>query len=165
MTISFSICCNKIKEVYINIFLYNEVPEQIIINNRLFNKISFANRSVMQMLNKIRDVDSKEILNILNSINNQGLTDIDIRTYSYKRGDIELAFCDLSSAERLFLIAFAADRSKTEIYVDGEVQSLTMKTLRLFMDLFKYSKYVNIACNSINYKRLYENVKAGVYIW
>lgn len=148
-----------------NIVLYNEVPEQIIINNRLFNKISFANRSVMQMLNKIRDVDSKEILDMLNSINNQGLTDIDIRTYSYKRGDIELAFCDLSSAERLFLIAFAADRSKTEIYVDGEVQSLTMKTLRLFMDLFKDSKYVNIACNSINYKRLYENVKAGVYIW
>lgn len=148
-----------------NIFLYNEVPEQIIINDRLFNKISFANRSVMQMLNKIRDVDSKEILDMLNSINNQGLTDIDIRTYSYKRGDIELAFCDLSSAERLFLIAFDADRSQTEICVDGEVQSLTMKTLRLFMDLFKDSKYVNIDCNSVNYKGIYESMKACVKIW
>ena len=148
-----------------NIVLYNEVPEQIIINNRLFNKISFANDCIMHILDKIRDIDSKEILNMWNSINNQGLTDIDIKTYSYKRGDRKLTFSNLSNAERLFLIAFAADRSQTEIYVDGEVQSLTMKTLRLFMNLFGNSKYVNIACNSINYKRLYENVKAGVYIW
>lgn len=148
-----------------NIVLYNEVPEQIIINNRLFNKISFANDCIMHILDKIRDTDSKEILNMLNSINNQGLTDIDIKTYSYMRGDRKLTFSNLSNAERLFLIAFAADHSQTEIYVDGEVQSLTMKTLRLFMNFFGNSKYVNIACNSINYKRLYENVKAGVYIW
>lgn len=123
-----------------------ELSNYIITNRRLIKSIDFSTTLVGNLLDGICDVNKAEILNILNSINNQNIQDIDINKYRYMHRNNKLSFHKLSMAERLFLLAFAADFTHTEVYFMNEVESLTRKTLKLFIKLFGHSKYVNIAC-------------------
>ena len=141
-----------------NIILDKDIPDKALIECRVLTGISFGDRTVLKLMDSIKEVDERVILKLLNSINNQNIQSIDVRTYSYVHRNEKLVFSDLAKSEKLFLAAFATNYSKIEIYFCNELQSLTQRTLRLFLRTFKSSKYVNIYCTSPNYKTMYEYI-------
>ena len=123
------------------------IPSNIILQRCYFEYINFAETKVAFMLKNLSRADKKYVLDVLNSINNQDIQDIDFNTFTYVHRDTELGFNSMAKSERLFLVALAADFSKTEWYFNNEIDSLTRKTLKLFLRTFNKSDYVNIAYN------------------
>lgn len=108
-------------------------------------RINLLDMKLGDMLDKAADFD-QDIQKGLNEINNQGIHDLNIKARIYKRKDVTLGFRDMSSGERLFMAAYAADISKTSIIVQGEVGQLTNRNLVRFMSKFGKSDFVNVAC-------------------
>lgn len=125
--------------------LIDNIPQDIIMNNRFIRWINFANKTVVRLIDSLRDCPKEKILNVLNSINKQNIQDISIERRVYTHRGKEISFEEMANSEKLFLLAFAADYSKTKIYFCNEIESLTETVLKIFIDTFRYSQYVNIA--------------------
>lgn len=117
-----------------------------LISDHLIRSINIRDNSVGRLLDAASEnYDKEELLGVLNSINNQGISDIDMNSYSYWHRGEKLKFSDFSTAEKVFLVAYAACRTKTRVYLCKDIRQLTRTTMRTFFKLFKGSSYVNIA--------------------
>lgn len=96
----------------------------------------------------LTEEDEPEVLRLLNSIANQGIESINFYRYCYTIDGKLLHFSSLSTSELLFLLAYAADKSKKEIYFCDGINQLTSTTLRKFIGYFYSSPYVNILYTS-----------------
>ena len=96
--------------------LIDTIPQDIIMNNRFIREINFANKTVVRLIDSLRDCPKEKILNALNSINKQNIQDISIERRVYTHRDKEISFEEMANSEKLFLLAFAADYSETKIY-------------------------------------------------
>lgn len=125
-----------------NVFELKKDVEEL--NNYVYlPSIDMSNHQVGKMLDSVAQYNVR-IQDTLNLINNQGIHNLDIVRRSYQIKDKQLYFSDLASSERLFLVAEAADISKTATIFIGEVGELTDKTLTKFFVRFSRSEYVNI---------------------
>lgn len=125
---------------------YTSVPLDIVQAGAYIKRIDFSNMHIAKILRSLTAENNTELLKVLNSINNQNIQSIDVKTYSYVHRNNELSFTELSNAEKLFLVAYGAVKTKNVVYFRDEVESLTDETLYKFIRMFKRSKYVNIAC-------------------
>ena len=125
---------------------YTSVPLDIIKKGAYIKRIDFSDMYIAKILRSLTEENNAELLKVLNNINNQNIQDIDVKTYSYVHRNNELSFTELSNAEKLFLVAYGAVKTKNVVYFRDEVESLTDATLYKFIRMFKRSKYVNIAC-------------------
>lgn len=55
-----------------------------------------------------KSVPKNYLVERLNAVNKQGITDIDLNTRTYKKGSITLPIYKLSTGERVFLVAAIA---------------------------------------------------------
>lgn len=102
------------------------------------------------LIDKLDSSDTANILELLNSINNQGITSIDINNYTYCVGGKKFRFSNLSTSELLFLLAYAADKAKEKVYFCSIILQLTRTTLKKFINRFHNSTYVNILYKDSN---------------
>lgn len=100
------------------------------------------------LLFELTEEDEKEVLRLLNSIANQGIERIDFDKNYYTIEGKKLHFSSLSTSELLFLLAYAADKTKTETYFCDDITQLTNTTLKKFIRYFYNSPYVNIVYTS-----------------
>lgn len=123
--------------------------------------INFSSQEVLDLIDKGSrcNLDSIDIENLLNTINDQNLHGLDLQTYSYYRNNAKLAFGKLARSERLFLLSYIADKTHTECYFEDDIRSLTAKTLVKYMLTFGRSKYVNLVVADSNVVGYYEHVK------
>lgn len=139
--------------------LSKDVPVEAYLDKRVLSPARATNPVVSKLLSKLKNTKVEELVDLVNSISNQGITVVDVEHMVYKWHDVEFDFTDLSTAECLFLIAKAADISKTHVYLQHEVLQLTMTTFRKFSSIFKNSKYITLVFDSelkLNfYKRIY----------
>ena len=133
-----------------------DIPKDISSSNQFFTSIEMLSDKTRDITDSLIGYDEQKILDVLNSINNQNIQSIDMYAGRYKHRDTVLSFNKLSTAEKVFLIALAADVGKKEIYIYKDIKSLTKTTLRLFIRLFNESKYVNIVYELPNHKYYYE---------
>lgn len=93
----------------------------------------------------------ESFIEIINSINNQGVEAIDCKTFRYVRKGVILGFDKMSRAERLFLVTYCAVVKKQPIYLQDDVRQLTDHTIELYFNFFKkidVRDYINIICNT-----------------
>lgn len=109
---------------------------------------SLLNKLEGTLLLGLTEEDEPEVLRLLNSIANQGIESINFYRYCYTIDGKLLHFSSLSTSELLFLLAYAADKSKKEIYFCDDITQLTSTTLRKFIGYFYSSPYVNILYTS-----------------
>lgn len=123
--------------------------------------INFTSQVVLDLIDKGArcNLNSADIENLLNTINDQNLNRLDLKTYSYYRNNDKLAFGKLARSERLFLLSYIADKTHTECYFEDDIRSLTAKTLAKYMITFGMSKYVNLVVADSNVVGYYEHVK------
>lgn len=128
-----------------------------------FRRIEFSTTEVLHLFTP--DFDKQELLELLNSVNNQGIEDINVSTYSYYRKGKWLGFADLCTAERVFLVSYFADLTKRHIYINGDISLLTRKTLCKFLRYFKDSEYITVVYNfeyeTALYEEIWEEVQNG----
>lgn len=130
------------------ILFYKDIPEDDLFENRLIRTINFEGKTVSTLLRFASEDDSKEIEHLLNKINNQGLTEFDVVKRSYVHNNTLLGLNDLSTSEKVFIVAYLADKYKFNIYLLNDITSLTETTINLFLHEFIDSDYVNIAVKS-----------------
>lgn len=109
---------------------------------------SLLNKLEGNLLFSLTEEDEPEVLRLLNSIANQGIESINFYRYCYTIDGKLLHFSSLSTSELLFLLAYAADKSKKEIYFCDDITQLTNTTLKKFIGYFHSSPYVNIVYTS-----------------
>lgn len=143
----------------------DKYPNNIIFNSGYINEISFANDKVVQILNKAENTDKNSLITILNTINNQGLQDIDIINMRYKTRNKWLGFSKLCKAERVFLLAYLADNLEIPLYLHTDITQLTNNTLRKFIRLFDKSKFINIVYNSSLSDAFYNAMRREALRW
>lgn len=97
------------------------------------------------LLLKLTEEDEPEVLRLLNSITNQKIERVDINRHCYTIDGVTLSFYQFSTSELLFLLAYAADKTKTEVYFYNDIPQLSGTTLKKFIRYFYDSPYVNIA--------------------
>lgn len=119
---------------------YNEVLSIATMKDICTHKINF-NDEIIDLLAKFENQDANELLTILNSINNQGIEEL-LLPAGYKiNGKLLSVYC-LSTAERVFLVAYLAIKSNVRIFLIYDLRSLERETLKLFIKTF-YRKDVN----------------------
>ena len=133
-----------------------DIPKDISSSNQFFTSIEMISDKTRDVTDSLIGYDEQKILDVLNSINNQNIQSIDMYAGRYKHRDTVLSFNKLSTAEKVFLLALAADIGKKEVYIYKDIKSLTKTTLRLFIRLFHDSEYVNIVYELPNHKYYYE---------
>ncbi len=111
-------------------------------------KIDFTLTRVKQLLTDVEGIDSNEVVSLLNEINDQNIQSMNLEKMEYIHRDQKLGFDKLSRAERVFLIAYIADKKKKNIYLHTDITQLTKKTLKLFFKKFYNSEYVNVVYDS-----------------
>lgn len=110
-----------------------------------FSRLSVYDTRFVELINMLDKSCEGEIVNVLNKINNQGVTSFNLVKGTYVMDDkIELGFSNLSSGEILFLAAFAADRCKVHVFVNHYVQQLTRLSCALFFNMFGKSDFVDL---------------------
>lgn len=86
----------------------------------------------------------KELVKILNMINNQGILEFNSEYQTYKNNKGVLPWSRLCTAERIFIVSYFANINKMNICITGAIKELSRDTLHLFFKLFGNSEYVDI---------------------
>lgn len=133
-----------------------DIPKDISSSNQFFTSIEMISDKTRDITDSLVGYNEQKILDVLNSINNQNIQSIDMYAGRYKHRDTVLSFNKLSSAEKVFLIALAADVGKKEVYIYRDIKSLTKTTMRQFIRLFHDSPYVNAVYELPNHRYYYE---------
>lgn len=76
------------------------------------NKLLFSFVQKLQL-----NIDTRDLVECLNSINNQEIEEIDLLRFTYRRKGKELSLFNLSSSERVFFISWLAVSCNKQIYV------------------------------------------------
>lgn len=125
-----------------------------------FKCINMPSRKILEMVSKISKDDCTDIVNMLNMINNQGIIEIDNKSMIYRVRDIKgesiLPFNSMSTSEALFFVSALADKTKTKIFVSNDIMQLTVKTLKMFVNLFRDSEYVTVIFDDVNIAHFYK---------
>lgn len=132
-----------------NILYTEDLTDEIIDKSYSFTEdIKLNNETVYMLAEQLSETDCKELCDMLNMINNQGIININNKSYTYivKDGDkeIRLGIASMSSSEALFLLCAIATKTKKHIIVSENARQLTHKTFKLFIRLFKDSPYITV---------------------
>jgi hypothetical protein len=130
------------------------VSEDMVRAHQIVDNISFKDNKVGELTDKLDRSDNEPLLEILNAINNQGIQKIDVETYSYYNRGVKLKFDSFSTAEKVFFVAYAADRLGEDIYLWHDVTQLTKSVFKTFVRLFHNSGHITI---------LYEHEKEKIF--
>ena len=95
-----------------------------------------------------KNLPSDELCNVLNSINNQGITEVDIAHRTYTVNGVTLSLTCLATSEILFLLTAIADRVRFPIVVYEFTNHLSYRVLRIYLDKYKRSDYITILTES-----------------
>ena len=139
-------------------FYIDNIPNIAYSKNQVILTIDFHDRDVISYIIKLQLEHRGEIIRNLNMINNQGITDITFGIGTYSIGDLKLAYTDLCTAERVFLMATAAEILKRPIYLCNDLTQLTETTFKKFFQLFYNSEHVNIVYTNENEPHMYERL-------
>lgn len=80
----------------------------------------------------------KDILKILNTINNQGISKIDFSKHEYVFGNKTLSFLQMGTAEQLFLISYYAVLNKKSLCVKYAYKNLREDVLSMYISWLKH---------------------------
>lgn len=94
------------------------------------------------------NLPSGELCDILNSINNQGITDVNIAHRTYTVNGVTLSLTCLATSEILFLLTAIADKVGFPIIVYKFTDQLSYRVLRIYLDRYKRSNYITILAES-----------------
>lgn len=89
----------------------------------IFNDMHNGNMKLEHFINVGKSVPKNYLVERLNAVNKQGITDIDLNTRTYKKGSITLPIYKLSTGERVFLVAAIATFLGVDIYTMVELWS------------------------------------------
>lgn len=116
----------------------------------IFNDMHNGNMKLEHFIDIGKDVPKIVLLKHLNAVNNQGITDIDLVTRTYKKGSVTLPIYKLSTGERIFLVASIATYLSTSVFYGRVMDQLSKPVIDRFLETFSDSNYVIIQ-DSVGY--------------
>ncbi len=147
---------------------YDDKLRQNVSNGyKYFENINISDINELRILDKFSLLNlDNELLKVLKTFNKQ-IINVNTKTSQYTidfYGEQKiLGLHRLSSGEKLFVICFAADKTKTPIIVQNELEQLDLKHIKMFFELWSNSYYINISVikthNIHTYNRLLEENK------
>lgn len=109
-----------------------------------FDVLSPLDSRFAEVVDVLTESDADELVGILNKIDNQGITSIDVMTYSYIiDGKIKLRYSDMATSEILFLFSYAVCVAKRHVYISNYLQQLRQNTAKMYFSIFGKSEYID----------------------
>ncbi|WP_432627148.1 hypothetical protein [Brotaphodocola sp.] len=84
-------------------------------------------------------INVKDLCDILNRINNQGITDVSLEMLFYIRYGKTLPITLMSTAEKMFLISYIAKVGKVDLAIYDYPEELSPRASKLFVEMFSES--------------------------
>ena len=84
-------------------------------------------------------INVKNLCDMLNRINNQGITDVSLEMLSYIRHGKTLPITLMSTAEKMFLISYIAKVGKIDFAICDYPEELSPRASKLFVEIFSES--------------------------
>lgn len=123
----------------------------------LLDRVDFYNGVITDMLIRIGASHSEELCRALNSINNQGITEVNAMAGWYKIKDEIVPLASLSSGERIFFVAAMADILHRKVGFGYCIRQLTKTTFKKFGKLFKDTTYVMVVGDDSIWRDMYHD--------
>lgn len=141
--------------------LMKDIPQEAYYEDRVLYPVRATNPVVSELFINLNKVKEEDLITLLNKINNQGITSIDTVHMVYTWKEKQLNFKDLSTAERVFLAAKAADIAGRKVYFTHELMQLTRTTFKKFVNEFKDSSFIVLAFDSEINLNFYKHLVGG----
>jgi hypothetical protein len=103
----------------------------------------------MEAIQKLSNSSLKELLDLLNSINGQGIKSINREVLTYDTDYCKnIDILDMCDAEKLFLFAFLAENGYFKLFLDESMIVLELTLFKRFLKTFK-GDGIYIVCDDI----------------
>lgn len=116
----------------------------------VFNDMHNGNMKLEHFIDIGKSVPKNYLIDCLNAVNNQGITDIDLVIRTYRKSSITLPIYKLSTGERVFLVASIASFLGIDIYYGRVMEQLSKPVVDRFLITFKDSDHI-IIHDSVGY--------------
>lgn len=116
----------------------------------IFNDMHNGNMKLEHFIDIGKSVPKNYLIDCLNAVNNQGITDIDLVIRTYRKSSITLPIYKLSTGERVFLVASIASFLGIDIYYGRVMEQLSKPVVDRFLITFKDSDHI-IIHDSVGY--------------
>lgn len=97
-----------------------------------------------------KDVESSRLCDVLNSINNQGITEVDIKHRTYTIHGEVLSLSCLSTSEQLFLLTALAAETGTPLVVYRYDRQLSTRVLKKYITMFRNTNNIILLLDNIS---------------
>lgn len=115
-----------------------------LVSDYYMQKVDINKTDVRNMISAINTLGlDNKVLEILKGLN-QNIECINTADYHYKSLGIELQLGDLSRAEKVFLVSYAAKVTGIKIFLQYDMMQLTKTSLRKYYQIFKDCDNINI---------------------
>lgn len=130
------------------ILSFDELTDDDINNCYNFACINMQDKNVFMLVSELTESDCRDIVDMLNAINNQGILEINKDALYYtiqdKHQEKKLPLSCMSTSEAVFLICALADKLKVHVILSNDIYQLTRRTIKTFNRFFKNSKYITL---------------------
>lgn len=108
------------------------------------------NNYMFKLIDQLDESHSDAISALLNTINDQGIEAVYCDMFRYKVKGVTLSLPHMSTAERIYLVSYAAVTLEKVIYLHYGMTQLSPNTIRAYMKIFGNSEYINILCDDLD---------------
>jgi len=102
-------------------------------------KITFMQEDIYQLVHKTEISNKTSLLNFLNSLCNQGITDINLQAMNYMINGKCIPVVDLARSEKLYLVCYISVLRDKTVFVKWDFKQLSAKNKKEFVRYFKYN--------------------------
>ena len=115
---------------------FNDAGNHMKIQDVFLPKIEFTNQEVIELMCNVNENEIKDLIPIINSINNQGIEEFKLPLTYTRKGKLLSINC-LSTAERVYLMSYLAILQKRRVFLMKDLKGFERKTLKEYIDIFK----------------------------
>ena len=122
----------------------------------VMHRITLVEARVQELIQSYDSKDDRDIVDLLNKINDQGIIAVDSILFKFQVNGEILNLGEMSTAEKVFLIAYIATKKEKSVWFLDSVMNLEEDIFELFIVNFGQSQYVHILTRVELYKKSLE---------
>lgn len=122
----------------------------------IMHRIDLLAADIQNLIQSYDTSNDNELVCLLNKINDQKITEVDSKIFRFKVLDTTFNLNEMSTAEKVFLVAYLAEKTRKTVWFLDSILNLEEDTFNMFISTFGFGKFVNILTRVELYKKSLE---------
>ena len=111
--------------------------KEINMQSIVIEQVHFSQKNVFNFVQLGKDLDTTDLILRLNSLNNQGIIEINLASMYFIRNGVLLPLESLGSAEKFLLVCWIAVMLKSKVYLFTNIFKLRIEARHVLYDLLR----------------------------